>query len=233
MAETILKGYLTNIHDYGNFDQIINFLAEDGNYYTMMALGTKKIMSKNARNLIVGSYNEFEFFKAREVQRVGKLKKTVMIEPFSWESSTLLSFNVLNDLINSMPFYNDEVYKLYKRSLDLVKTNTDEHFKTLIIMKEFLNILGCNLYVKNCVLCHNNQIKTISFKHHGLICNLCFKERIDKLYPLEISKLIYFLFSDQYEAIQVYESRYKYAIKLLKQYLFDNTGILIKSLEAF
>lgn len=81
MALTISNCYIIKLTDYMLFDQVVSFLTENGQRHHVLALGVKKIMSKNGRNLQVGNYNQIEFFQAREQGKVGKLKKTVVINP--------------------------------------------------------------------------------------------------------------------------------------------------------
>ena len=75
MAETIVNGYIVNRVDYDVFDEIITFIADTGNVFTVLARGVKKILSKNAKALFYGSLVQIEFFPSRKVDGIGKLKK--------------------------------------------------------------------------------------------------------------------------------------------------------------
>lgn len=80
MAEIITKGYLISKIDYQIFDEVITFINEYGNKFTCLAQGTKKINSHNARNMQLGNYCEFQFFLARNENKMSKLMKVNAID---------------------------------------------------------------------------------------------------------------------------------------------------------
>lgn len=75
MSESIIKGYVVNRIDYQQNDEIITILDENGNRIPVISLGSRKITSKNGRNLFLGNYCEFEIFMARVDNKVSRLKK--------------------------------------------------------------------------------------------------------------------------------------------------------------
>ncbi|MCQ2747766.1 MAG: hypothetical protein MJ223_00535 [Mycoplasmoidaceae bacterium] len=75
MAEIITKGYLIDRQDFQTFDEIITFINEYGNKFTCITQGTKKIESHNARHMSLGNFCEFQFFLARNEDKVSKLMK--------------------------------------------------------------------------------------------------------------------------------------------------------------
>ena len=81
MAETILKGYLISKTNYQDNDEIITFVDESGLKYPCLSLGSRKIESKNGRNLFLGNLCEFEIVMSRSEEKVSKLKKAKVIAP--------------------------------------------------------------------------------------------------------------------------------------------------------
>jgi DNA repair protein RecO (recombination protein O) len=79
MSSIIVNGYLYKKCDYSNNDEIIFFISDSGEKYTCISKGSKKITSKNSRNLIIGSYTEFDFFQARNINKVSLLKKAFIL----------------------------------------------------------------------------------------------------------------------------------------------------------
>ena len=75
MAESIFKGYLINKVDYLLNDEIVTFITEDGAKLPCLSMGSRKISSKNGRNLFLGNYCEFEIFLARNAAKMSRLKK--------------------------------------------------------------------------------------------------------------------------------------------------------------
>jgi recombinational DNA repair protein (RecF pathway) len=101
----------------------------------------------------------------------------------------------------------NNLFIFYEDVLRMIKNNIyDQQQLLLIILHKTCKLLGINLQVNCCVKCGNNKIKTISFKQHGMLCNLCFDSKVDKLFDLSISKLIHNLFNEKYHELTKYIS---------------------------
>jgi recombinational DNA repair protein (RecF pathway) len=81
MAETIYQGYVINKQPYQVFDEIVVFLTDDGQRISCLSRGSRKITSKNARHLFIGSYVEFQIFQSRHQDKLSRLKKATTIKP--------------------------------------------------------------------------------------------------------------------------------------------------------
>jgi DNA repair protein RecO len=113
------------------------------------------------------------------------------------------------------------------------KQTFNDKIIVLVILRQFLKISGVMLEVNRCVKCGSNKIKTISFKEHGLLCNLCFDSKNDKFYELPISKAIHYLFNNQYDKLNGYLHEIDFLIKLIRIYTEDNLGIKLKTLAGY
>jgi DNA repair protein RecO (recombination protein O) len=80
MAETIYRGYVVNKYPFQVFDEIVTFLIENGRKIPCLSRGSRKIESKNARNLFIGSYVEFQIFQSRSDDKISRLKKSNTIK---------------------------------------------------------------------------------------------------------------------------------------------------------
>jgi DNA repair protein RecO (recombination protein O) len=80
MSESLLKGYLISKINYGIFDEIITILTTEGTKCVCLSKGSRKIMSKNGRNLFLGSFVEAVIFRARHENKVSRLKKIMIID---------------------------------------------------------------------------------------------------------------------------------------------------------
>jgi recombinational DNA repair protein (RecF pathway) len=100
-------------------------------------------------------------------------------------------------------------------------------------LEQFINLLGHNLAVNYCIKCHNRKLKTVSFKDHGMLCNLCFDPQKDKYYELDVSKTIHYLFNREYDELNKYYQCFDFVIKLLHLYIDDNSGIKLQSLQNY
>jgi recombinational DNA repair protein (RecF pathway) len=103
----------------------------------------------------------------------------------------------------------------------------------LIILRDFCRLSGINLEVNRCVRCGNNKIKTISLKDYGMLCNMCFDRQKDKLFDLETSKTIHYLFNDKIEELAKYQTEFNFVIKLLRIFIEDNVGIQLMTIKHY
>ena len=70
----MLKGYIIANKDYQIFVNVKTFFGEDNRLYNLLSLVSRKKLSKNGRNMKVGSLIDFEFFKARLDTNLSRLK---------------------------------------------------------------------------------------------------------------------------------------------------------------
>lgn len=224
MSEIITRGYLIEKSDYQTFDEIITFINEFGNRFVCLAQGTKKIESHNARNLQLGNYCEFQFFLARNENKISKLMKVNAIDKVSWPNFRQ-SLITLNSLANQLIYPNINNFKFYEQMRKYaIDHNVNDAKAELIILRNYCKLTGIDLHVEDCVICHNHHIKTISFQNHGLICGQCFNQNKTHLFSLEFSKLVYCLFMNQYNKMDEYADHFIPLMSHLKQYIADNNG---------
>ena len=233
MSRIITRGYLIARFDHGTFDEIITFINDYGNKFVCLAKGTKKISSKNARNLQIGNYCEFNFFLARNPNKVSKLVKVNTIRQIQWPIYRT-SFFLLNELVNKLVYPSIENFNFYKNLLLISTSQTFNDQKAqLIILQKFCKLSGIGLFVNKCILCGSIKIKTINFNLKGLVCQNCFKKNNKEFYPLNFSKLVYFLFKEKYDLIDNFSNYYQILIKRLIMYIKNNLGINILNMNFF
>lgn len=233
MSLIITKGYLIKADEYNVFDNIVTFINEHGHKFVLIALGTRKIVSKNANALRIGNLNEFEFFHARNENKISKLKRVITLIEAKWPNYNK-SFFLLNELVEKLTYPNKDNYEFYNEMLPYTQQDSVSDKKIiLMLLMKFCKLSGIDLWVDNCVKCGNSKIQTISFKNHGLICNMCFNSKINTQYDINLSKLIYFLFKENFNEIDKYEKEFNFAIKFLKNYASSNLGIKINSLDEY
>lgn len=174
MSLTISNGYIIHLIDFQVFDQIVTILFEDGSKTSLISLGSKKINSKNARNLIIGNFNENEFFLARNKDKIGRLKKTVAIKDIDWKAHDYLSFNVLNDYVY---FCNDQEIRnflLYKKILEFIlEKNYSDSSILIVLLSHIIRINGLQINSLKCFNCNQSKNLFISLYCSSWICSNC------------------------------------------------------------
>lgn len=233
MSQTITKGFLIARLDHDIFDEIITFIDDYGNKFVCLAKGTKKIYSKNARNLQIGNYCEFIFFLAREANKISKLVKVNVIKQIQWPVFRT-SFFLLNELANKLIYPSIKNFNFYKNLLSITTNPSFNDRKAqLIVLQKFCKLSGIELFVDKCVLCGSNKIKTMNFNLNGLICQNCFARNNKELYPLNFNKLVYFLFKEKYDSINNFSNYYQSLINYLITYIKNSLGIKILDPKFF
>ncbi len=171
MAETIAKGYVTKITDYRVFDQIVGLLLENGQKHSLIALGARKINSKNARHLMVGNFNEFEFFASRAAERIGKLKRTVAIAAIDWKIYDYKSFWLLNECVDSAFADDFDLFAFYDRTLNLIKKNAHRDFSLVVyILLEVVRQNGAIISSARCHLCGSDRLAALDPRGGRWLC---------------------------------------------------------------
>jgi len=138
--ETIIKGHILHKIKIQVYDEIITFLGSNGIKYTCISLGSKKINSKNARNLFIGSLNEFEFFKSRNENSISRLKKSKCIVDNGWDIEKNSCLQLLNCIILKTVYASKSFYTFYSFLLKYIIDNKDDEETKIYIFKNTVNL---------------------------------------------------------------------------------------------
>ncbi len=224
MAEQIEKCFLIDEHDYETFDSIIKVLTNKNEVVSILALGTKKILSKNGRNLKYGSLLEVEYFKARSQDSLSKLKKIKTEEDNQIDYKTSLPLIVLNWYISSknQKQFN---FNFYKTIIDKLK-QYDEQTMLIYVLYSMIKDHGHMIHLESCRLCNSKRIKTISISKQGYLCESCAIKSNEYIHSTEFNKIFICLAKEQLDEIQDFNEK-EALTKFLKSYLYHNCGIYI------
>ncbi|MBQ5543975.1 MAG: hypothetical protein IIT97_03520 [Mycoplasmataceae bacterium] len=194
MAENVITGFIINISDYEIYDQILTLLLPNNLKLTLIALGTKKILSKNARNISLLNQVEAEVFLARNINKISKLKKIISLYNFSWEDLTNKIFKIFLNYVNYQKDLKEDFYSL----LIYLINHKDEEYQILLskLLKLIFIDLGLKFYFNDCINCHNKFITIISIEYASLICSNC-NDYKEKSYPLWFIKDFFYFFYDE------------------------------------
>lgn len=173
MSLVVTKGYLIARYDYSTFDEILVFLNNFGNKFTCIALGTRKINSKNSRALFFGNYLEIEMFYSNS-DKLSKLKKVVAINQIGFEYSSNLAFFTIGDILASMKELNKDWFSFYQDVLIKILMNYDQYELSVYIYFTFIQKIFKSI---NLTKCNHIATKTTfgySFSKKSFVCTTCF-----------------------------------------------------------
>ncbi|MGL5591482.1 MAG: DNA repair protein RecO [Mycoplasmoidaceae bacterium] len=218
MSETILKGYIIAIKDYQLFDNIITFFGNDNRVYNLLSLGSRKILSKNGRNMKIGALIEFEFFQARLIGNLSKLKKLNIINDVSWEIVKLDIIEFLNQFL--VKGNNNFKFNTYQKIMNMISENRDINFISLFCLFEIIKSIGLRFALNGCAVCNYNKVKTTSIRFQGFLCEQCCRENSEYIYDTDVNKIFYFLNKKNYkEILEISESNKLIAIAFMKTFI--------------
>ena len=218
MAENVVTGFIIDILDYEVYDQILTLLLPSNVKLKLIALGSKKILSKNARNISLLNLTEAEVFLARNVNKISKLKKIISLYNFNWQDLTNNVFKIFLNYVNYQKELKEDFYNLL---INLIN-HKDEEYQVLLskLLKLIFIDLGLKFNFNDCINCHHKFVTIISIEYASLICNNCnnFKE---KNYPLWFMKDFFYFFHNENKLSFVDKKQEEWFFKSLNQILIE------------
>ena len=171
MAAIILEGFVIRKQNYKDKDLIVTILTPDGKF-SFLALGVRKIESKNRVALQLGNLIEIEVFKARLNNKLSKLKKAHNIKEFPFQVSDIASvMMVILKIINKINQPNYFFYKALDQAFDYFGTEYNHQIKTYF---KYLNLKhhGLNPIMNKCCECGSfKNILDFNWDKGGFLCS--------------------------------------------------------------
>ncbi|NQZ66079.1 MAG: DNA repair protein RecO [Mycoplasmatales bacterium] len=151
-------------------DQIITILTKF-EIISFIALGTRKLNSKNSRSLDFGNYISAEIFRARLKNKLSKLKKSILIkQPPILTSDTANVILEIIKLIQKIDNHSKRLFEAFLESYEYFGDTYNHWVKTYIIFNS-LDSLGVYPQIKQCVECgRNDRINGFDFSLGGYTC---------------------------------------------------------------
>lgn len=176
------SGFVIKKMDFGANDEIVTLLTSD-DIFTFIALGTRKLSSKNRVALQIGNYIEIDFFKARLTNKLSKLKKAVtLIQPPLLTSNNAETIFEIYKLISKMKSPSNIIFNALIDCYSYFGADYNDYIKTFILFA-FLDSIGQYPVNEMCVeCCRPDRINGFEFYKGGFLCVLHSK----KPRPLEV-----------------------------------------------
>lgn len=233
MSLTITKGYLIDRKNINTFDEIITFINEHGLKFVCFSAGSKKIKSKNARNLVFGSWTEFEFFYSQT--KMSRLKKATILSDFNLEFTNKMSFFVLNELYSLLEIDEKWYFDFYQNILAYNSNKINDYLLILFIIINIYKKSGIVIDFKRCVKCNSfHNIKTVDIDHNGVICSACFDSMSNYTYNIASLKLWALIQNTDTDLFEIALIPVKDMIRLIKtihKFIYEKLGIFLESIQ--
>ena len=168
--ESIITGIVVKRTDIDDFDQIVTLITPD-EVISFIALGVRKITSKNRVALQLGNVIEAEIFRARLNGKLSKLKRAVLIKQVDIKESD--NANVLLEMIkylSKIKKSNITLFSSIVKSLDTLGKDFNHQVKTFLVAA-LLESFGLKQNYSCCVECgRKDLIDDFRFFKGGFLC---------------------------------------------------------------
>lgn len=190
MSVTKIQGIVINNIPLDENSRIITTFTKQLGKVVFYAQGVNKIISKNKYSIQTFSLSDFEIFKARNDQRMSKLKTGELKQYFNDLTDNYTNYvygaAILKIVdVSSTQFVKN--YKIYNMLLDTINAlnNNDQAFKTYVLfLFYFLKWIGGQWILDKCGRCNirQNNYKKFNYKEHHLVCSNCMNAE-EKIHP--------------------------------------------------
>ncbi|QBF34929.1 DNA repair protein RecO [Mycoplasmopsis phocirhinis] len=220
MAETIQNAIILNISGSPTSinDAFVDFYTRTGRM-RLLAKGINKQGSKNRANLQIGSISQIEYFSARKVNSIGRLKRSNLIENIDYSNEQNLKFvakilnifeQIKNKSVRLFDAYWSAIQKLHETSTDrlilFILANALSHFGLMpisdrcVVCQKYTNLCDFSWYLGGFLCAEhkknirwNKELKTIYFMFYD----------IDKFLAMANDNIVAFL---KHEILEYYRN---------------------------
>ena len=170
-----VEGIVVNTTPFKENSKILNILTKDMGIISCISKGCKNMKSKLKNISEKFSYGTFHmYYKEDGLSTLidGDVKdyfvniRSDIIKVSYLTYICELSYNVYKES-NS-----NDIYPLLESALLKIEEGHNPRIITNILELQFLNYLGINLNLDNCVVCGNNKVVTLSLEKGGYVCSL-------------------------------------------------------------
>lgn len=171
-------GIVIKTLDFQDYDKIITILTPDS-LLSFIALGVRKIDSKNRVALQLGNVIEIEYFKARLTNKLSKLKTATLIkQPPLKQADTALVWLEIIKYLQKMKHGSEVVFKSILEAYPFFGEEFN-HFAKTYIAFAMLDELGLKPNMNSCVECNRrDRIQGFDLHKGGFLCALHVSEEL-------------------------------------------------------
>jgi len=229
-----VEGIVINTIDYSETSKILNVITKEYGLIGIMAKGVRQLKSETRSlcdKLVYANFNIY--YKEGKLSVLGNgdiidnfknIRKDII--KISYASFLLELAGQVIKQNNNVDIYNILIASLKK---------IDEGYDAMIIMNivelKYLSYLGVMPIIDECSKCGNkDNIKTLSSKAGGYICNRCLKdEKIVTDKAIKLVRMFYYVDIDKISKLEVDKRVTREINKFLDEYYDSYTGLYLNS----
>lgn len=216
MPTNNLTGIVVKTQDFDDDDMIVTVISHD-EVLSFIALGVRKLTSKNRVALQLGNIIEVEIFRARLTNKLSKLKKAVLIkQPPLKEGDTALVLLEIIKFLSRIDKSSDILFNRILEGFSYFSDDYNHHVKTFILFG-VLDVIGVYPKYERCIECNrHDRINGFDFYKGGYTC----VDHTENKKPLEYLKAI--------KALTLSMNMYKDTDALINKYIYNDLVDFIK-----
>ncbi len=197
-----IEGFVISAISYKESSRILNILTPEYGIIGVISKGCKSIKSKLRLVSDKFAYGIFHLYYKENGLSVlidGDIKN--YFENIKSDITKISYLSYLTELASGVykECENKEVYDLFINGVLKIEEGLDPKIISNILELQFLEYLGINLNLDECVKCGNTKVVTVSLSKGGYVCNNCrtnepiYEEKVIKMlrlyYYVDISKI--------------------------------------------
>lgn len=228
-----VNGIVVSTTDYKEHSKIINIFTEENGIIGCISKGCKNLKSKLRLISERYAYGSFQIsYRENGLSTLidGDVKnyflniKSDIIKISYLTYICELSSNVYKESLDN------EVYKLMESAILKIEEGFDARIITNILELQYLEYLGINLNLDNCVKCGSNKVVTLSLSKGGYVCALhrTNEPLIDEK-VMKLLRLYYYVDISKISSLDIDNKVSKEISRIIDEYYDEFSGVYTKS----
>lgn len=213
--------------------KIINILTKENGIIGCISKGCRKLKSKlrlPSENFAYGTFHLYYKEDGLSTLIDGDIKDYLINIKNDISKISYLSYLCELSVYVYKESESEEIYPLLESAILKIENGFDPKIITNIVELQYLDYIGINLNLNECVVCGNSKVSTLSLSKGGYVCSLhrtnepLLDEKVMKLLRLynyvDISKIT---------SLDIEESTSNEINRIISEYYDEYSGINIKS----
>lgn len=229
-----LEGIVISSVDYGESSKILNIFTKEYGLIGVMAKGAKRIKSPLRSVSEKFTFGEINLYYKKD--KLSILISIDVIDQFKNIKKDLLLLSYLNYILEltsqvvKQSNYIDKIYNICISSILKIEEGYDPKTITNILEIKYLEYLGIDLNLNECVVCGSKDVITLSVKNGGFICPKCIDgEYIVNKKTIRIIQMLKYLDISKISKLDISEEVKNEINLFINNYYLEYTGLYLKS----
>ncbi len=228
-----VEGIVVSSTPFKENSKILNILTKDKGLIGCVSKGCKKLKSKLrliSENFAYGTFHMY--FKENGLSTLidGDIKNYFINSKSDINKISYLTYLCELSLNVYKESESNEIYPILESALLKIEEGFDPKVITNIVELQYLEYIGINLNLNECVKCGNTKVVTLSMNRGGYICSNCrTNEPIIDEKVIKLLRLYYYVDISKISNLDIEDSVRDSIDTLISEYYDEYSGVVTKS----